>query len=66
MININLNCQQIITDGKENKVLDNEINISGGTYCLIYDALPITIFLTEDVSIRTLYRILKKRFKIKL
>lgn len=66
MININLNCQQIITDGKENKVLDNEINISGGTYCLIYDSLPITIFFTEDVSIRTLYRILKKRFKIKL
>ena len=66
MININLNVNHIITDGKEIKVLDNEINIFGGTYCIIYDSLPITIFLTEDVSIRKLYRILKKRFKIKL
>ena len=66
MININLNCQQIIADGKEQKLFDNEINISGGTYCIIYDSLPITIFLTEEISIRKLYRILKKRFKIKL
>ncbi|MBO5476823.1 MAG: hypothetical protein J6A15_03595 [Clostridia bacterium] len=66
MININLNVNHIITDGKEIKVLDNEINIFGGNYCIIYDSLPITIFLTEDVSIRKLYRILKKRFKIKL
>lgn len=66
MININLNGNQVMTDGKEIKVFDKEINISGGTYCIIYDSLPITIILTNEVSVRLLYKILKRRFKIKL
>lgn len=66
MMNINLDSDYFLTDGEENKILTNETNIRNGTYCIVFDNYPITIFITENIKIKILYKILKKKFKIRL
>lgn len=66
IMNINLDSDYFITDGEENRFLTNEINIKNGTYCVVFDVFPMTIFLTDNIKVKELYKILKKKFNIKL
>ncbi len=66
IMNINLDSDYFLTDGEKNDFLTSEKNVRNGTYCIVYDIFPITIFLTDSVKVKDLYRILKKKFKIKL
>ena len=65
-MNINLDSNHFITDGETINFLTNETNVKNGTYCIVYDYFPMTIFITDNIKVKELYKILKKKFKIKL
>ena len=65
-MNINLDSNHFITDGEKIEFLTDETNVKNGTYCIVYDYFPMTIFITDNIKVKELYKILKKKFKIRL
>lgn len=65
-MNINLDSNYFITDGEKVEFLTDETNVKNGTYCIVYDSFPMTIFITDNIKVKELYKILKKKFKIRL